>query len=274
MFDIKKRSLLALLFTMLIPSIASAGITLTNISQSDYGNIVKDFSADAMFTTVSPASSLGKLWGGEIGVLAGITKTPRIQTIVRSADSTAKNVDKFPHGDIMAALTIPWGFTLEGVAFPRIKISTVNYESYGGAAKWTFSDLISEDFPIPMAFRAFYTQSRIAYTQPASTGSAVSLNVDFKDSIYGGQFLASYKLLFAEPYMGIGWTKAVGDITVAGSTTIFATSFTSSQTASDTENAFHYFAGFNLQFGFFVMGAEYERAYATNSVTGKLSARF
>ncbi len=94
-------------FALLLAQTALADVpTLNNIDRGELDSVVKEFSANFTHTTVSPAKSLGHLWGFEVGVIAGITKTPKLNALVKEV-SPNTTVDKIPHGGILAMLPCP-----------------------------------------------------------------------------------------------------------------------------------------------------------------------
>lgn len=261
-----------LILLALVPwSAQAASISFTNMTREDFDRIVKEFSANSQFTTVSPASSLGQTWGLEFGVVGGLTDTPDIQEIVKRADPTVKDLDRFPHASAIAILSVPYGITAEAGFVPKITQDNVNYSQFGGALKWTMTDVVLTELPVTIAPRFFYTNTSLDFQQ---TISSIPVDVSFDNKLYGGSLMFSKKLLVFEPYIAGGYVKANADISAVGSATFFNTSFTSTQGASSTQDSFFYTAGLNIQLAFFVLGAEFNRAFEKNSGTAKLSFRF
>jgi hypothetical protein len=269
--NFRMKKVYLLLAALLAPSISHAAVTLTNVSAQDFDKIVSEFSANSMFTTVSGASSLGKIAGFELGLVAGMTRTPEIERIVTTASPGTKDVDKFPHGSIVGMVTVPWGLTIEGSIFPKYSAKDVSYQQAGGGLRWTFSDFIFDEPMLDLALRGFYSTSKITTSQ---LNSGVRVNLDFKDTIWGGQLFASKKISFFEPYVGVGFARGNGDVTINGSVTSGILSFTSSNTAESKPKAAIYTAGANIQVFFLVLGAEYQRVFGKSGYTGKISFRF
>jgi hypothetical protein len=136
--------------------------------------------------------------------------------------------------------------------------------------QWTFSDILMEDFFLDMAVKGFLTKTTLNYNQ---TISGVNATIDFSDDLLGAQFLVSKKLMVFEPYVGLGFVKAKGDITVTASAPVFffanqATSASSKPTSSQL------LAGLDVRLLFLSLGVEYEKAFGSHGVTGRLSFRF
>lgn len=260
------------LFTLLIPGLASADtLKLTNITATDFDMIVKEFSANSQFTSVSPASSLGETWGFEFGVVAGVTRVPDLNGIIRRADPTIQEFNYAPHAAGLGVLTVPYGITAEVGAVPKVDKDDVSYQQLGGALKWTITDVFFTDFPVHLAPRFHFNRTQINFRQ---TISSVPVDVELADKVWGANLTASKKFWIFEPYAGAGFVEGNGDITATGSVNIFNTAFTSQQSASAKHSSVQLFGGLNIQMLFFVLGAEYNRAFGKNSYNGKVSFRF
>ncbi|NUM89188.1 MAG: hypothetical protein HUU37_08290, partial [Bdellovibrionales bacterium] len=132
----------------LAPAARAATPKFDAISADDYGSIVKDLSANFRYTTVSGASTLGKIFGFEFGVVAGRTDIPRIYQIVKRTDPNINLDDYFYHGNLLARVTVPFGLTLEAAAIPTITAGDVKFSQYGAGALWTFSDVLFDSSPV------------------------------------------------------------------------------------------------------------------------------
>lgn len=271
---------IAVLAAALIPAQGfTADISLKDVTLADYDKIVKEFSANFAYSTVTPASSLGGLWGFEFGVVGGFTKSPELQNLVRRSNASYKE-DKLPHGGALARLGLPMGITVEALVFPKMKISDLNIGQYGGAVMWTVTDELLPNPFVNVALKGFYTKTSMDYSQTINNTSTllqdVNATISFDDSLYGVQALASHKILVFEPYVGIGYVKSKGDLSVAAATAPNATIFTGSigNKATSKPSSAQLMGGLDIRLAFFSLGAEYQRSFGTSSATGRLSFRF
>ncbi|MCO5142892.1 MAG: hypothetical protein M9962_07370 [Oligoflexia bacterium] len=267
-------------FALLSSSAFSATPTFDNITAADYAKIVKEMSANFTYSTVTPASSLGHLWGFEIGAVGGLTKTPEILNIVKRADPNTKLKDKFPHAGAIARLTVPFGITAEALIFPKITVSDLSIKQFGGAAMWTITDLFLTELPVTLGTKVFFNKAQFSYSQTinnASTGNVpVAANISYDNTVFGLQAMVSKKLLVFEPYINFGWVKSKGDLGISAAVpaTIFSTSFTTGNSATSKPSSVLIAGGVDVQLLFFSLGAEYLRSFGKNSFTGRLSFRF
>lgn len=270
---------IAVFAATLIPTFAQADVpSLNNITGADYEKIVKELSANFAYSSLTPASSLGGLWGFEIGVVGGITKTPEILALVRRTSASFKE-DKFPHAAALVRVGAPLGLTAELMVLPSITVSDLKLSQYSGAAMWTVTDVFFEDLPVTVAVKGYLSKTKLEYTQRlqnSSTGNqAVDAKITFDDTLIGGQLLVSKKLLVFEPYVGLGYVRAKGDLAVTAATAPGATIFLSGgSSASANPTSAQLLAGLDIRLLFISLGAEYSRAFGTSSVSGRFSFRF
>lgn len=272
---------IAVLAATLIPAHGySADLSLDNLTLGDYDKIVKEFSANFAYSSVTPASSLGGLWGFELGVVGGLTKSPELLTLVKRS-SASYDQESLPHGGALLRIGAPLGLTGEALVFPKMKISDLNIGQYGGALMWTMTDVFLTDFPVTMAVKGFYTKTSMDYAQRinnSSTGNQpVDATIEFDDSLYGAQFLVSRKFLVFEPYVGLGYVKSKGDLSVSAALAPNATIFPGQgigNTATSKPSSTQLMAGLDVRLAFLALGGEFQKSFGTSSLTGRLSFRF
>ncbi|PWU12693.1 MAG: hypothetical protein C5B49_15890 [Bdellovibrio sp.] len=267
--------ILLFLNCMICPSLVLAQTpTWNNLSQSDLDGIMRDFGTNMKFSSVSPASSLGHLFGFEVGAVVGLTRTPNLDSV---AQRVGDSVSELPHVALLGALSLPLGLTAEIMLLPKTNLGGGSFHQFGGSFKWTLTDSIP--LPFDLALKAHYSSGNWSFSQTinnASTGNIpVTGNVSMNSNIFGGEVLASVNLLIFEPYIGVGTLQASGNMTVDGTTgTIFDTSFGGSQSGRSTVNGFEYFAGAILKLAIFHIGLEYSNALGDSRYDAKLSLAF
>ena len=277
------RSCILISLCFFLPALSQAAITFPSLSQNDFNNVVKELSSDMNYHVPVPASSLGSVWGFELGVVGGITNTPDIQTLVNNAGASTK-VSVLPHASVVGRLGLPYGITGELAVLPTITASSVHLREVGGAVQWTLTDVVLTDLPVTLAVKGFYNSTHLDFSQTINNSTTsnipVAATVNFDDKIMGGQLLISKKIEFFEPSVGIGVIKADGTLSVSStSSTATILGFTipgqsSAQSAGSKPSDTQLLAGFDLRFGFFCLGAELDRVFGRNSGTGRLSFRF
>lgn len=273
-----KKIIVAALFFASASSFA-ASINLQSLTDDDFNKIIKEFSANQSFYSVSPASSLGKVWGVEVGAVGGVAKSPELDRINKSFDATAKDLNLLPHAGILARIGVPFGITGEALYFPKQSREGVSYKEMGGALQWTVTDVFFTSLPLSLAVKGSYISSSLAFdtTLNNSTTSGVSVPVSAKlsDKVTEAEVLASREFLsFFEPYVGVGYVKSKGTLSVDGAASAYGFSAALGQSATSKPNSAKLTAGFNARLFFLVLGADYNKVFGTDVYNAKLSFRF
>ncbi len=252
------------LFVILSLNVQAQDLGFDALSQAEVDAITKDFSAMFMHTSVGPASSLGEVFGVELGLYAGLVKTPNIETLTTGTDA----IDQLPHLGLLFGMSFPMGISGELNYLPSFDQSGTKFSLTSLGGKWTLPDDMN---PLPMTFavRAFYTKLNIEFSAPTAGGTAA---FKFDNSITGLQALISQKFAIFEPYFGLGYVSGSLGLDVTGSSTVLP--FTVTQSASSSPSAIQYFLGAEMEVLFFAVGLEFNHTFDSDRITLKSTFRF
>src|SRR3954465_12082779 len=128
---------------------AAANIPLQNVTEDDLKSVVGDLSTNFLHTSVSGAGTLGHLFGFEVGLVAGQTATPHINTVAHKADPSV-DAGKVPNAALLGVLTVPLGITGEVMLLPKSGGDDFKVRTLGLAAKWTITELFFSDLPLSL----------------------------------------------------------------------------------------------------------------------------
>ncbi len=238
----------------------------SNLSSSDVTSVMNDFSALSSYTSVSGASGRGSIFGFEVGVVGGLTSTPNVNSVAQKTDPNA-SVPMMPSAGLLGAISIPMGLSFEVVLLPKYTANGVNLQKYGGAVQYKIID-----FPISLSVKGSYTKTSLDFTEVISGGNAT---INFDDTVMAVDLMAGKDLIFFEPYVGLGYASANGNLGVTGTaSSIFAPSYTSAQSTNVTPSSARILVGVNFKLLIINLGAEYLRTFGTNAFNFKLSAGF
>lgn len=269
------KSLLVLLLS-LAPSMAMASFSFPQLSPDNLDSIERDLAANTSLHDVLPASSLGSVFGFELGVVAGVTKSPDINTLVQQV-SPSTDAGYLPHAGLVGALTVPGGLTVEAMYLPKQTVSDASYQQYAFGLKWTMTDGVMV-LPLNLAVRGFYGNSQLTFNQTVTdptTSQPVAVSGTNTMSVTGVQLLASPKWIpILEPYAGVGYLRGSGSMSVSGATTGTMFNFTTSQSASSTPVSTQLLVGLDVRLLLIGLGAEWSRSFGTDTYTAKLSIKF
>lgn len=241
-------------------------VKLDNINSDDLHKIVGDFSANFMHTTVSGASSLGDIFGIEVGVVGGVTATPKINEVTQATDPNAKS-DKGYYASIIGQVSVPLGFTVEASFLPTVGSEEVKFGTLGLGGKWTPTDVFLH-WPFSAALRVFVSKTTAKLHQ---TISSVSQDLEFVDTQKGFGLVVSKNLGIVEPYFTFGTVSAEGKLSGAA---IYNGDLAGETSASATRSSTYWALGLEAKLLVIRLGAEYSNQYDTSRVSGKLSFYF
>jgi opacity protein-like surface antigen len=236
-----------------------------NIDQTDLENVINDFSAVFSHTTVSPASSLGKLFGVELGITGGMVATPGVESLSKELDATS-DIASLPHVGIVAAVSLPMGFTAEANFLPSFDAEDVEFKNFGIAGKWTFTDVFPI-LPVDMAVKLAMTKSELSFTQDQP---APDTKVDFESDVTQLMFLVSKKFTVVEPYVGLGTASSKGKLSATAN--IF--DFTGGTSASKKVTGSQYMLGVNFNLWILKLGLETGKIFDNSKSSAKVSFYF
>lgn len=267
MHKIKKHLVLVGFVMLSLPLVHAAGPSFVNLSQGDFDTIIEDLGGLQTHTSVSPASGLGKIFGFELGLIAGAAQVPGIEKLVNEADPAA-DAAVLPHAGLLGAISLPVGFKFELAMIPEKDFDEVKLKYTATAVQWTMTDSVLP-LPLDLALKLHHTKATLGFIQDISGTPA---NVEIENTINGLQLLASKKIGFFEPYAGLGKVKVNGKVAVSGSNEFF--DFTDDQFAKSDVSGSQYFIGFNLNLLFFKFGLETGKVFDARKASAKLSFYF
>lgn len=265
MRNLKTLSLLTALF--ISPLLFAQDIQFPTLTKQELERSSKEFLTNFTHTSVSGASSLGSIWGFEVGILGGLTDAPETGKLIKKADSSS-DIDTLPHAGLLGRVTIPFGLTFEASLIPKIKMDEAKFSQLGLAAQWNFFS-----FPfIDLAAKAHYSKGSLKFDQKIDNDS--DGHVDYDHDTFGIMAMASANAFIIEPYAGLGFVRGEStmDFTASSGNDLF--DFTSERSASVKETSSHIVVGAEASLLILNFGLEYSRMFNTHRYTGKLSLSF
>lgn len=262
MYIIRTFALLSI--TLLSVGAWSQNLPLQGLDANDMKSLVKETSANFNHTSVSGASSLGTLFGFEIGVVGGVAKTPKIDKLV---EPQGGNADQIPHGEILGVLTVPAGITVEGGFIPKVGKEEFKFNTLSLGVKWTPTEVFL-DWPVAIAGKFHFTKTSLDFKD---TISGIPTTFGYDSTTTAFTMLVSKNFVMVEPYFGVQFAQTKGDLDVTGSTTVFDTGGASGSAKS---TATGFLLGTELKLLVFKAGVEYAKIFDTSRFTGKISFYF
>ena len=134
------KSIFCLIFFLFTLHAHAQSIPLENVNSDDMNKIVGDFSANFLHTSVSGASSLGHIFGFEVGLVAAQTATPHLSQVANQVGQ-GSDASKLIDANLLGVLSIPAGLTVEVGLVPKMGSSSFQYDAMSAAVKFTPTEL-------------------------------------------------------------------------------------------------------------------------------------
>ncbi len=197
----------------------NAGQAFTCFDQEDADAVYKDLTSAFAPTAVSGASSLGKIFGVELGLVISASRAPNTERVVQSYGSDFE-IPAIPTAGISGIFTLPYGIGIEGSFVPKVDISDYgSFESLNIGARWTITDMFPMGF-FKIAVRGSYLSSKASLTQEEDTGTPgigiVTETADFAVDITEMGAVIGFNLKVVEPYIGFSNLSSDGTIQAQG----------------------------------------------------------
>lgn len=247
---------------------------IDQISKSDLRKVGNEFAANFSHTAVAAPETEG-IWGVEVGLIAGITKSPKFSDVVDQAGGTGSDFKNIYTAGLMARAHFPYNLFVEATALPSRDISDVTVKNGTLGLGWNAG--ASFGLPLDLAVGVDVSNSTVQFDQVinnTSTGNTdVNSQINLKSKTRVLWVGISKKFLFLTPYAKVGAYRSESDVTVDATTgTIFG--FSNSQSESVSTTGSYAAVGANLQFFLFRLGIEGSTSASVQRVAAKLSLAF
>lgn len=263
-----------LLAILALPSLAfAADPQIDDISKSDLEKIANEISVNFSHTAVAAPETEG-LWGIEVGLIGGVTGTPKLKDVVEDSGGDGKDFKSVPHGGLLIRAHFPLEFFAEVSVLPTVKAAGFETGSKSFAAGWNAGSHFA--WPLDVAIAGQFTTSDLQFEQVlnnASTGNTdVNSKVKFDNKSSIWWLGVSKNFAFVTPYAKLGMYNSDSDVEVKGTGDIFA--FSSNQKESVSTSGAYTALGVNLQLLLMRFGFEVSRTAGVGKVSGKFSLTF
>jgi len=249
-------------------SVFAADINLSNISKNDLKDISNELGANFAHTVVAAPETNG-LWGVEVGVVGGTTKSDNLKKVINRNGGDGNDFDTLPHGGLFARGHFPLELFLELSMIPEVKASDAELSSGSLGVGWNFGEFFTLPFDLAIGYNM--SKSNFEYKQLIN---GFDSKVEFKNKTDVFWLGISEEFLgLLTPYAKIGTfsTKSDVDVTSNGGT-IFG--YTAAQKDSVSSSGAYYAVGLNFQLTVIRLGIEAAKTNDVSSLTGKLALAF
>jgi hypothetical protein len=239
----------------------AAGPRFNNLTKSQVEDISREFSANFSHTGVSAPETDG-LWGVEVGIVAGKSKSPDLADVIDSSTGDGSDFESLYHAGVMARAHFPFDIFAEMSLLPERDINDVKVKSSSFEIGWNAGGFFS--LPIDLAVGLNVANSDLSFKQTQPVASEISIESKTKMAWIG----VSKTFLFVTPYLKLGKANSESDVK-STQPLVFANG---NQTV---DNSGGYLAlGANLQFAFLKLGFEASQIMSVKRASAKISFDF
>jgi hypothetical protein len=200
----------------------TGGYAFTCFDQEDADKVFKDLTSAFAPTTVSGASSLGKVFGVELGLVVSASQAPNTQEVIDSYGSDF-DIPGIPMAGISGIVTLPYGIGIESTIIPKIDIGDEgSFESLNLGARWTITDMFPMGL-LKIAVRSSLIKSKATFNYEEDGGLAfgtVNETADFDIEVFEVGAVIGLNFKVVEPYIGASDLQAKGNIFATGTSSI------------------------------------------------------
>jgi hypothetical protein len=257
----KKLFIFISLFSSL--SVFSKNIQLRDLTKEDAEDVTKEFAATFIHTAVA-APETDEGWGLEIGLMAGLSNSPKLSEIVDDSGGKGDKFKQIPNAGLMGRIHIPMNLFFEVSLVPTQKTKELSYKSSSFAVGWNIGRSIGLPFDLAVGYEN--GQGDIEFNQKQKdTNPAMDVKFNAKTSSYWVGL--SKTLWLITPYLKVGASTLDREIEGEASIFIYSTKTNESFNTSGS----YMVGGVNLEFGLFKFGAEVSNIQGVNRYAGKFS---
>lgn len=239
----------------------AAGPQFNNLSKSQVEDIAREFSANFAHTGVSAPETDG-LWGVEVGIVAGKSKSPDLSDAIDDSGGDGSDFESLYHAGVMARAHFPFDIFAEMSLLPEREINDVKIKNSSFEIGWNAGGFFS--LPVDLAIGLNIANSDLSFKQTQPVASEISIESKTKMAWIG----VSKTFLFVTPYLKLGKAKSESDVK-STQPAVFADG---NQTV---DNSGGYLAlGANLQFAFLKLGFEASQIMSVKRASAKISFDF
>lgn len=260
------KTLLAAL--VLIPCLAlAADPALNNLTKAEVRDIANEIAVNLSHSAVAAPETEG-LWGIEVGLVGGRTRSPELSDKVEDSGGDGDDFENIPHGGLLVRGHFPLDLFAEVMVLPTVKASDFEVSSRSFAVGWNAGGFFT--WPVDVAVAAEFSSANFEFDQVVNS---VDTNTQFETKsrrLWIG--VSKTFLTFLTPYAKFGGFSSDSDIKVDGTQTIF--NYTASQKQSVSSSGGYGALGLNIDVLLLRLGLEVSRSADVGRASAKLSLAF
>ncbi len=273
---IKKITLSLIAMTFSLQTFGNSNIfTDEDFGKAEFKKASKDLVSAFAHTTNSGGSSLGSIWGVEVGIVAGGLDAKNIREVAEEVSgSSAPDELKFlPYAGIIAGVSLPFGIGGELSLIPKTDIDDASFSNQSIALKWSITDmipLVGSFSPLKITTRFAYGSTDLNASFSASGNSTETVDFSIKNTEIG--VTAGFNLFLIEPYIGLSSVSSDSDLNASTNNTSIPVQFRERNFDTSLSGT-RTILGVLFKLPLLRFGLEMSNMQSTNRYTAKLSLK-
>ena len=243
-----------------------------DFGQEQFELASEDLSAAFLHTTNSGGSSLGKLFGLEVGLVFGALESDNLASAVEEATGEEREeFELLPYAGLIGAIALPFGIGAEVSLIPEVDIEDGVFSSFSLSARWSLTDfipLVGSFSPLKIVARAAYGSTDFNYEFSAIGNSTEMADFNVTNTEIG--ITAGFNLFVLEPYVGLSSVRSSTELNANTDNLLLPETLRSRSFSNDLSGT-RALAGVLFKFPLLRLGVEVSNYQGLNRFTGKLS---
>lgn len=270
----KRIIILCAVCTLTVPAFAEKNVfTDKDFGQAEFELVSKDLAAAFAHTTNSGGSSLGSLWGVEVGIVVGALKSDNLQDAAQSiTGDKEEDLAYLPYAGIVAGIALPFSIGAELSLVPKIDLDDGSFSNSSIGLRWSVTDfipIVGTFSPLKIAARASYGTTKMDYSFSTTANSTETADFEIKTKEFG--LIAGLNFFLVEPYLGVSTVKS--NSTLNAATDFTFSGIISNRTLESDPSGTRAVLGVLLKLSFSRFGLEASTLHSSTRYTFKMSLK-
>lgn len=263
-----KKYLIGLSLLLSLPAFSQ--IQINDLSKDDVEDVSKEFGANFAHTTVAAPETDG-VWGVEVGLVAGRTKSPNFSDVVDASGGDGDDFKNIMHAGLFARAHFPGEVFVEASYLPEQEFDDVKIKSKSFGLGWNAGSYFGLPLDLAIGVERGIGEVNFHQDQDLTTSPPTpEADVKFETTTTVMWLGISKTFWFVTPYAKIGTSKIDGDLKADGNILGFGDSRQTDVSLSGKFLA----AGANIELGIIKLGIEASQVQDVRRASAKLSFDF
>lgn len=259
-----------IVFSFLLSLPAFAQVQINDLSKDDVEDVTKEFGANFAHTAVAAPETDG-IWGVEVGVIAGQTKSPNFSDVVDASGGDGKDFKSIYHAGLMARAHFPWELFAEVTFLPEQEFDDVKIKSQSFSVGWNAGAFFNLPLDLAVGVDRGTGELNFSQDQDLSTNPVTpQAKVKFETTTTVMWLGVSKTFWFVTPYAKLGSANIDGELNANASVLGFGNGQKEEVDLSGKFMA----VGANVELGLLKLGVEASQVHDVRRATAKLSLDF